>query len=61
MRRILGAIAIAVIFGGCSPNAAATEKCKDQIHGAGECANCCKRNGASGHEYVTGSTCKCLN
>ena len=67
MTRLLPVLSVVMLAAGfvcivgCSPNAAATEKCKAQIHGAGDCASCRKRNGASGHKYLTGSSCSCLN
>lgn len=62
--RVMFVASIALLlpsFGGCSPNKEATEKCKTQLGGAGDCANCCKANGAAGHKYVSGTTCECLN
>jgi hypothetical protein len=45
----------------CKPNAAATAKCKGQTSSKYACSNCCQSNGASGHNFVQGSTCECLN
>lgn len=44
----------------CSPNKAATEKCKDS-KSSNECINCCHANGAAGYEWVGAGSCKCLN
>jgi PBP1b-binding outer membrane lipoprotein LpoB len=52
-------LGLTVMLAGCSKNEAATEKCKDSQ----ECAECCKKEGASGHASGTVNgkySCKCL-
>jgi len=51
---LLGALA-----SGCSKNEGASAACASAADGDA-CSACCTKNGASGHTYVTGSSCGCL-
>ena len=45
--------------GGCKENEAASKACKGESASSDDCADCCQKNGASGHKYINGA-CSCL-
>lgn len=62
-RRVIGLFVFVVLpigltGAGCAENAAATSKCKSSPS-SDKCNECCTKEGASGHTYVSNSGCTC--